>query len=71
MSAIVTGILNALIGLILQILASALQFFADTFLETAKFDFQTFGEYLPFFANILSFFKVFAAGWLTFVGFLF
>ncbi len=71
MSAIVTGILNALIGLILQILASALEFFADTFLQTVKFDFETFGKYLPLFAHILSFFKVFAAGWLSFVGFLF
>lgn len=71
MSAIVTGILNALIGLILQILAAALEFFADTFLQTVDFDFATFGQYLPLFAHILSFFKVFAAGWLSFVGFLF
>lgn len=71
MSAIVTGILNALIGLILQILASALEFFADTFLQTVEFDFATFGQYLPLFAYILSFFKVFAAGWLSFIGFLF
>lgn len=71
MSAILTGLLNAFIGLSLQILAATLEFFADIFLNTIQFDFATFGEYLPLFANILSFFKVFAAGWLSFVGFLF
>lgn len=71
MSAIVVGLLNALIGLILQILAAALEFFADTFLTTVEWDFSTFGQYIPFFANFLSFFKVLAAGWLSIVGLLF
>lgn len=71
MSAIVVGLLNALIGLILQILAAALEFFADTFLTTVEWNFNTFGQYIPFFANFLSFFKVLAAGWLSIVGLLF
>lgn len=71
MSAIVVGLLNALIGLILQILAAALEFFADTFLTTVEWNFDTFGQYIPFFANFLSFFKVLAAGWLSIVGLLF
>lgn len=71
LSAIVIGILNALIGLIMQILAAALEFFADTFLTTVDWNFETFGQYIPFFANFLAFFKVVAAGWLTVVGGLF
>lgn len=71
MSAIVTGILNALIGIILMILAAALEFFSDTFLDTVKWDFSTFGTYFPFFSNILDFFKVLGAGWLSIVGILF
>ena len=71
MSAIVIGILNALIGLIMQILASALEFFADSFLTTIEWDFETFGNYFPFFSNILTFFKIFAANWLIIVGLLF
>lgn len=71
LSAIVIGILNALIGLIMQILSAALEFFADTFLTTVTWDFETFGQYIPFFANFLSFFRVIAAAWLTIVGTLF
>ena len=71
MSAIVMGILNALIGLIMQILATALEFFADTFLGSIRWDFSTFGTYLPFFGNVLEFFKILGAGWLSFVGLLF
>ena len=71
MSAIVMGILNALIGLIMQVLATALEFFADTFLGSIRWDFSTFGTYLPFFGNVLEFFKVLGAGWLSFVGLLF
>ena len=65
------GILNALIGLIMQVLATALEFFADTFLGSIRWDFSTFGTYLPFFGNVLEFFKVLGAGWLSFVGLLF
>lgn len=71
MSAIMMGILNALIGLFMQILASALEFFADSFLKTVEWDFETFGNYIPFFTNVLSFFKIFAANWLIIVGILF
>ena len=71
MSAIVMGILNALIGIIMMILATALEFFADTFLDTVQWDFSTFDSYLPFFSNVLEFFKVLGAGWLSVVGLLF
>lgn len=71
LNAIVMGILDALIGFFMRALASFLQFFADTFLESVEWNFETFGDYIPFFANVLSFFKVFAAGWLVTVGLLF
>lgn len=55
----------------MQVLATALEFFADTFLGSIRWDFSTFGTYLPFFGNVLEFFKVLGAGWLSFVGLLF
>lgn len=71
LNAIVLGLLDALIGIILQLLGGFLDFFASSFIEAFKWDFTMFGNYFPFFGNILEFFKVLGAGWLSFVGLLF
>ena len=71
MSAIVMGILNALIGLLMQVLASALECFSDMFFTTIHFDFTTFGRYIPFFSHIMHFIQTLSAGWLSIVGLLF
>ena len=53
LAAIVICILNALIGLIMQILSADMEFFAATFLSTVTWDFEAFGQYIPFFAKFL------------------
>lgn len=71
MQAIVLGLLDSLIGILIQILAEFLDFFASSFLGSLELDFEQFGVYFPFFGNFLEFFKILGAGWLSFVGLLF